>query len=141
MSLIMDSSNKRKILVVDNEVSILEMLTEVFSSAGYTVRTAENAEESLNILKEENIKVMFLDLDLPGTNGIDLCKVIRKNNQTSIIHAFTGSDNDYGLMECRAAGFDDFFIKPSGIKLLLRAAEDAFEKIERWEFVGRERAK
>jgi DNA-binding response OmpR family regulator len=135
----MNSSSEKKILVVDNEVSILEMLTEVFRSVGYMVRTAENAEEALNILKEEIIKVMFLDLDLPGTNGIDLCKTIRKSNQMSIIHAFTGSAAVYGLMECRAAGFDDFFVKPSGIKLLLKAAEDAFEKVKRWEFIGEER--
>ena len=133
----MDSSSEKKILVVDNEVHILEMLTDVFGSAGYTVRTAVNAEETLDILKKENIKVIFLDLDLPGINGKDLCRIIRKDDQMSIINAFTGFATANSFGECRAAGFDDFFVKPSGVRLLLKAAEDAFEKIKRWEFVGK----
>ena len=137
----MITESEKKILVIDNEVCILEMLTDVFSSAGYTVRTAKNAKEAFDILKAENIKVVFIDLDLPGTNGIDVCKTIRKDNQMSIINAFTGFATAYGLMECRAAGFDDFFVKPSGVRLLLKAAEDAFAKIKRWEFAGKENTK
>ena len=137
----MDAASEKKILVVDNEIYILDMLADVFGSAGYKVRTAKNAEETLDILKKENIKVMFLDLDLPGTNGIDLCRIIRRDNQMSIINAFTGFATAFGLRECRAAGFDDFFVKPSGVRLILKAAEDAFEKIKRWEFVGKENVK
>ena len=137
----MITESEKKILVVDNEICILDMLTDVFGSAGYTVRTAKNAKETLDILKVEDIKVMFIDLDLPGINGIDLCKTIRKDNQMSVVNAFTGFATACGLMECRAAGFDDFFVKPSGVRLLLKAAEDAFEKIKRWEFVGKENVK
>ena len=56
--------------------------------------------------------VMFLDIKLPGMSGIELCKKIRIENQIGIIHAITGYSNIYGLLECRAAGFDDFFVKP-----------------------------
>ncbi len=122
----------RKVLVVDDEVPILEMLVETFTMAGYTVRTAENAEAALKILKEETIMVMFLDIRLPGMSGIELCRRIREADQISIIHAFTGYSTIYGLLECRAAGFDDFFVKPVETELLLKAADDAFEKLERW---------
>jgi DNA-binding response OmpR family regulator len=108
------------------------MLKETFSTAGYEVRTARNAEEALKILQTETIMVMFLDLRLPGMNGIDLCWKIREKDRISIIYAFTGFSTFYGLLECRAAGFDDFFVKPVSSKLLLKAAEDAFEKLGRW---------
>jgi DNA-binding response OmpR family regulator len=131
----MSAKNEKKILIVDDEFSIRDMLTELFSLAGYAVRTAESAEDALNILKDNCIDIMFLDLDLPRMNGIDLCKKIRKSNQVCIIHAVTGYGGLYGLNECRSAGFDDFFIKPIGIEFLLKAAEEAFEKIERWRFL------
>jgi CheY-like chemotaxis protein len=132
----MIDKKKKRILIVDDEVSIRDMLSEFFNVAGYAALTAASAEEALHILKEYSIEVIFLDLDLPCMNGIELCKTIRKSNQVSIIHAFTGYSGLYGLKECRSAGFDDFFIKPIGIELLLKAAEDAFEKIKRWGIVN-----
>jgi FixJ family two-component response regulator len=44
----------------------------------------------------------------------------------------TGHSDFYGLLECRKAGFDDFFTKPFELSLIQKAAKDAFEKIERW---------
>jgi CheY-like chemotaxis protein len=87
----------------------------------------------MQVLKDKSIMVMFLDIKLPGMSGIELCKKIRVENKICIIHAFTGYANIAGLLDCRAAGFDDFFVKPVSIKLLLKAAHDAFEKLERWE--------
>lgn len=123
---------KKKILIVDDEADILNLFKEVFESAGYDVWTAENAEDALDTLKTQSIMVMFLDLKLPGMSGVELCKRIRVENQIGIIHALTGYSNFFGLLECRAAGFDDFFTKPIQIKILLKAAENAFEKLERW---------
>jgi len=128
----MTSMEKKKILIVDDEAMIRDMLNAVFTEGGYKVFTAENAETAMMILGAENIMVMFLDLSLPGVNGIELCKKIRKENQIGILYAFTGYSNIFGLLECRAAGFDDFFEKPTDIKILLKAAQDAFEKLERW---------
>lgn len=121
-----------KILVVDDEAMILEMAKTVFENEGYEVFTAESSEKAMAILAGENIMVLFLDLNLPGMNGIEFCKKLRKENQIAIIHAFTGHTNLFGLLECRASGFDDFFEKPTDIKILLKAAKDAFEKLERW---------
>jgi CheY-like chemotaxis protein len=124
---------EKKILIVDDEAAILDLLREVFSTNGYRVATAESAEKALEILSNESIMVMFLDLKLPGMSGVDLCKQIRKDNRIAIIHALTGYVNIFGLLECRTAGFDDFFAKPADIGLLLQAAESAFKKIERWQ--------
>jgi CheY-like chemotaxis protein len=124
--------DEKKILVVDDEIHILSLFRDLFIDADYTVFTAESAEEALEILKKHSIMVMFLDLKLPGMSGLDLCKYIRKNNRISIIHAITGYSNLFGLLECRGAGFDDFFLKPVDLNILLKAAQDAFEKLERW---------
>ncbi|MGZ3648369.1 MAG: response regulator [Syntrophales bacterium] len=128
----MVATGDKKILVVDDEVPVLDVLKEILSPVGYKVLTAKNAEEAFKILKTESIMVMFLDLRLPGMNGIDLCWKIREKDKISIIYAFTGYSTFYGLLECRAAGFDDFFVKPLASKSILKAAEDAFEKLGRW---------
>jgi len=75
---------------------------------------------------------MFLDLNMPGMNGVTLCERIRKDTPLAIIHAVTGYASLFELSDCREAGFDDYFYKPVKLSLLLKAAEDAFNKLDRW---------
>jgi len=124
--------SEKKILVVDDDEAIRDMLHQVFTQAGYGVRLADDAEKAIEILRQESIMVMILDLKLPEMNGVDLCKKIRLDNQIGIIYALTGYVDLFGLVECRTAGFDDIFIKPASAKLLLEATKEAFNKIKRW---------
>ena len=124
--------NQDTILIVDDEKAILNMFTLAFSKKGYQVRSAENAEEALEILKTEKIHVMFLDLNLPGMNGIELCQAIKKEMPMAIVYALTGYASLFELSDCRDAGFDDYYKKPVSISQLLEAAKTGFEKIERW---------
>ncbi len=121
-----------QILIVDDEKNIRDLLEMVFTRAGYRVYSAENAETALETLKDENIYVIFLDLNMPGMNGVELCKKIRHNIPLAIIHAVTGYASLFELSDCREAGFDDYFNKPVKLSELLKAAEDAFNKIDRW---------
>ena len=65
-------------------------------------------------------------------NGVELCQQLRKNRPMDIIYAVTGYSALFELADCREAGFDDYFQKPVVMKTLLKAAQDAFEKIDRW---------
>jgi len=122
----------RRLLIVDDDEMITDMFRKGFTKAGYTVRRAASAEEALAILEKEKYSVMFLDLKLPAMDGVELCRKIRKNDFVSLIFAVTGYASFYEFEECRKAGFDDFFTKPVDLKVLYRAAMDAFDKIERW---------
>jgi len=124
--------SQKTILVADDEAPIREIFGEFYRQAGYMVRTAENGEQALALLEEESIEVMFLDLRMPGMGGIELCRKIRENNPIACIYAVTGNATFIELSSCREAGFDDYFTKPVDGKMLLKAAEDAFEKINRW---------
>jgi DNA-binding response OmpR family regulator len=121
-----------KILVVDDEPSVRELFQEAFSEAGYDVLLAEGGEQALDILKNESADVIFLDLKLFGMNGIELCRQIRKDRPLSLIYAMTGWSALFEVEECREAGFDDYFAKPVELEVLLKAVEDAFEKLGRW---------
>ena len=121
-----------KILVVDDERSVIKLMENVFRKQGYDTRSAESAEEALEILETEKIHVMFLDLNLPGMNGVELCREIRKQLPMALIYAITGYASLFELSDCREAGFDDYFKKPVEIETLTRTAESAFQKLKRW---------
>lgn len=122
----------KKILVVDDEKAIISLLKQAFSRAGFEVQPAESAEEALKVLEQEDITVMFLDLNLPGMNGMDLCKRIKKDKPMAIVFAVTGYASLFELVDCREAGFDDYFKKPVDMKSIVKAANEAFERIDRW---------
>ena len=120
----------KKILVIDDEILIRDVVREFFEIEGYTVIGAQDGQEALRILENETFMVIFLDLKLPDITGAELCKQIRKSNPLAMIYAFTGYTNYYNQMDCRTAGFDDFIVKPVDMGMLLKAVQDAFKKIE-----------
>jgi CheY-like chemotaxis protein len=123
---------ERRILLVDDEEQIREMFKRAFSTAGYTVQTAESAEEAIEVMRKTPSWVLFLDLKLPGMNGVELCRQIRKDWPMVIPYAVTGYASLFELSDCRDAGFEDYFIKPVNLSDLLTAAAHAFSKLERW---------
>lgn len=123
---------EKKILVVDDEDAIRDILVEAFQGAGYIVKSAKSAEKALDILRDDSIMVMYLDLKLPGMSGNELCQNIRMHNPLAFVCAITGYTDLFGLLECRKAGFDDFFKKPVTLSLLLESAKGAFQRLERW---------
>lgn len=123
---------KGKILIVDDEESIRELFSGIFTDEGYEVAAAEDGNTALTILKQSDIDVIFLDLKLFGMNGIDLCRQIRKTKPVSMIFAITGWAPLFEIEECREAGFDDYFEKPLDIDMLLTVVADSFKKLERW---------
>ncbi len=122
----------KKILVVDDEESILALFEEIGGYHGCEVFVASNADEALDVLRGKDINVIFLDLKLFGMNGIELCKRIRRHKPLAVIYAITGWAGLYEVAECREAGFDDFFRKPLSNDLVARLIDDAFEKVRRW---------
>ncbi|PKN04129.1 MAG: response regulator [Deltaproteobacteria bacterium HGW-Deltaproteobacteria-9] len=123
---------KGKILIVDDEMSVRELLTGVFTDENYEVITTEDGNQALDILKRDNIDVIFLDLKLFGMNGIDLCRQIRDTKPMSMIFAITGWAPLFEIEECRQAGFDDYFEKPLDMDMLLDAVAEAIKKLDRW---------
>ncbi|MBF0468331.1 MAG: response regulator [Desulfamplus sp.] len=122
----------KKILVVDDESSICLLLKSALVTKGYEVLTAESPSEALEILEESTVLVVFIDLNLPEMNGVDLCREIIKRNPLTIAYAITGYASHFELAECKGAGFEDYFRKPVRLIDIFNAASRAFEKLERW---------
>jgi len=124
---------KQEILVVDDEKMIRDMLRKALTREGYEVHCAGDAEEALEILARKSIYVMFLDLKLPGMNGLELCRKIRDANPMSVIYAITGYAANFELPDCREVGFEDYFTKPVDLETLFKATSNGFQKVSRWE--------
>lgn len=123
---------ERKILVVDDEQQIRDVFAATLGRVGYDVRTAESGEEALEVMAMDPAWVLFLDLNLPGMNGLELCAQIRGRWPMAIAFAVTGYASLFELSDCRASGFEDYFTKPVSLKVLRAAADRAFEKLDRW---------
>jgi DNA-binding response OmpR family regulator len=123
---------KKSILVVDDDACIRLACTKVFANTDFKLQAAESAEEALEIMRATPAEILFLDLNLPGMSGLELCQEIHRNWPRSILIAITGYASVFELVKCREVGFDDYFIKPLGKKELLMAANDALQKLDRW---------
>lgn len=119
---------EKKILIVDDEEAIRKLFKMALTLKGYRVFCADSSEHALKVIEKETIPVMFLDLNLPGMSGLDLCKIIVKKTPETIIYAVTGYAANYKSLECKEAGFKNYFSKPVPLNTIFDAAHDAFEK-------------
>ena len=69
---------KKKILIVDDEEHILELIKFNLEKNGFEVLSSDNGEDCISILESNSVDLLVLDLMLPGMDGIDVCKEIRK---------------------------------------------------------------
>lgn len=122
----------RRILVVDDEQPIRDLLSQAFTVLEYEVDTAADGQEALDVVAQHGVNLVFMDLKLPGLNGLELCRRLRRFNPLAIVFAMTGYPSTFELADCREAGFDDYFRKPVRLQVLSKAAEQAFERMQRW---------
>ena len=65
-------------------------------------------------------------------NGVELCQEIRNSREMDFLCAMTGNSSAYGLVQCRQAGFDDYFLKPFDINNITNAVAYGVNKLKRW---------
>jgi len=115
--------NKRdiKILLVDDEPDILEIVGYNLSNEGYQVITAENGVEAVKKSKKELPQLIILDVMMPEMDGIEACEIIRKdpNLKDVVITFLTARGEDYSQVAGFDAGADDYITKPIKPKVLL----------------------
>lgn len=128
----MSETTEKRVLVVDDEELIRIIFSRALTQAGYSVRTATTAEQAIELMRDTPAELLYLDLNLPGMNGLELCKLVRKHWPWSITVAVTGFASLLDLLECREAGFEDYFLKPVELAELLATAEHSFKKLARW---------
>lgn len=107
---------KLRILVVDDIYTNRFLLTELIKSTGHEVVLAENGEEAIEILKNEEIQLVFMDIEMPVMNGIETTEYIRSKMppplNTIPIIALTAHNPDLFFEDFSNVGFDELISKP-----------------------------
>lgn len=103
---------KTKILVVDDDSGIGEMLKTLLEFYGYEVTVTERPDETEKIIQEKNIDLVMLDMLISGVNGTDVCARLRKNEPTAEIPILMMSALHDAGKKCKKAGANDFIAKP-----------------------------
>jgi CheY-like chemotaxis protein len=103
-----------KVLVVEDNISNLELMTEVFISLKAEVRPISDSEKAVAIVNQEKFDGIFLDLEMPNLNGFDLARLVRKSswNKSTPIIIVTGRDDRQTMQDAFAIGATFFLQKP-----------------------------
>ena len=110
--------NKQKVLVIDDEANVCELVSLYFEKAGYDVACAFNGSEGLDKVRQERPDIIVLDLMLPGMDGLDVCKEIRKTSNVPII-MLTARVDEVDRVLGLEIGADDYVTKPFSPRELL----------------------
>jgi two-component system alkaline phosphatase synthesis response regulator PhoP len=127
---------KRKILIAEDDESILQLLSTVFSLEDYEVFCATDGEEAIRIWREDNPEVVLLDIQLPKMDGYQVCKAIKSDSTTSHVKVImlSGMTQDYEFIKALKAGCDDFIKKPFSLTFLVEKVKELLRSEKQGEF-------
>jgi two-component system alkaline phosphatase synthesis response regulator PhoP len=127
-----------KILLVDDEPDILEIVGYNLSNEGYKVITAENGYEGVKKAKKELPQLIILDVMMPEMDGIEACENIRKvpELKDTIITFLTARGEDYSQVAGFDAGADDYITKPIKPKVLVSKVKALLRRLKNEESTG-----
>jgi DNA-binding response OmpR family regulator len=133
--------NKKCILVIEDDLSILVGLQDNLIAEGYEVSTATNGLDGLNLLSQKPFDLLILDIMLPGMNGFEVCKKIKKEKPLFPIVMLTARSSEMDKIAGLDYGADDYISKPfslsellARVRAVLRRAYPLKEKLEKYSF-------
>ena len=107
-----------KILIVDDETKIVDILAFNLRKAGYTTIEAHDGEKGLALALSENPDLVLLDIMMPGLDGYEVCKRLRKTSQVPVIMLTAKAEESDKVMSFEL-GADDYITKPFGVREML----------------------
>jgi two-component system, OmpR family, KDP operon response regulator KdpE len=126
--IMLNSETKKNILVVDDEAQITRVLKTSLSSHGYSIRTAADGEEALQVFHDWSPDLVITDLRMPNMDGLELCREVRKKSQVPIIVLSVKGEES---IKVRAldAGADDYVTKPFSMNELTARIRAALRRV------------
>lgn len=116
-----------RILVVDDELPIIELLSYNLKRAHYEVLIARDGEEALRIARQERPDLLILDLMLPRLDGLEVCRTLRRERDVPII-MLTARDAEVDRVVGLELGADDYVVKPFSVRELLARVKNVLRR-------------
>src|SRR3990172_1702371 len=117
-----------KVLVVDDEPDVLDLITECLSLAGYHVLPARDGQEALWIFEREHPALIITDLSMPGMDGLELAKAVKAVSPQTEILILTAHSSMASAIEALRHGVFDYLLKPLGLAELELSVKRALER-------------
>ena len=117
------------IYLADDEKSIRELLHSFLASDGYTVRSFESGDALLEAFRQEPAELVILDIMMPGTDGLDVCRELRSVSDIPII-LLTAKDSELDYVMGISQGSDDYLTKPFRPTILLMKVKALLRRVE-----------
>ena len=116
------------ILVIEDDISILRGLKDNLKYEGYSVITETNGKEGLQLALKENIDLILLDIMLPGMNGYEICRKLKKEKPGLPVIMITARGSEVDKVSGLDIGADDYVTKPFSIPELLARVRAIFRR-------------
>ncbi len=118
-----------RILVVDDEPTIVEVLTYNLKKAGHQPLIARDGERALELARAERPDLVILDLMLPGIDGLEVCRTLRKDGDLPII-MLTAKDEEIDRVVGLEMGADDYVVKPFSVRELMARVKSVLRRAQ-----------
>ena len=118
----------QKVLVVEDEVTLLETLVYNLQRQGYEVVSAQDGYEALEIAREEKPDLLLLDIMLPGLDGFEVCRILRKEMSIPIL-MLTARDEEVDKVVGLEVGADDYLTKPFSMRELMARVKALLRRV------------
>lgn len=124
---------QRKILIVDDEPDILEIISYNLNNEGYLVFTAKDGNEAIEKAKEVHPDLIILDIMMPYKSGVDVCRVLRSQTafENTLIIFLTALNDDTTQIKSLETGADDYITKPVSPKVLISRVNAIFRRVNK----------
>lgn len=123
----LDGREPARILIVDDEIQIVRVVSMACTAQGYRVKSADDGQSALTVLKNWPAELIITDLAMPNMDGVELCRVIRKQSTVPILVLSVRSQEKMKV-EALDAGADDYVTKPFQINELLARVRAALRR-------------
>ena len=117
-----------RILVAEDDPAILTGVADLLESEGYRVDRAENGTAALELYRADPPDLVLLDVMMPGMNGYDLCRAIRRENRVVPVVMLTAKGQEVDKVLGLELGADDYIVKPFGMAELLARVRSALRR-------------
>lgn len=123
-------SQRRSILVVDDELLIRDLLYDFFKDQGWDISIAENGEKAMEVMRAKNVDLVLSDVKMPEMDGLDLSRKLRESYPKVPVVLMTGYPSVDSVIDALRNKVVDYIVKPFNINQLYKTVESQLKEKE-----------
>lgn len=116
------------LLLIDDDLGVLDVLSEMLCTAGHTVVATHNAKKAMNLIQDNEFELVITDLFMPGIKGWDVAEKVKRKHPCTPVILITGSTVTYQGDDLSSRGVDLLLSKPITSQRLMQSVEDLLQK-------------